>query len=80
MSDFKVVCISNIIRNVDGDSLVIDLEIGKVYEVTEYDETNKDIIYYQIQTHCENEYAFYHIYLFKRLDEFRNERLSEIGI
>ena len=49
MSDFKVVCISNIIRNVDGDSLVIDLEIGKVYEVTEYDETNKDIIYYQIQ-------------------------------
>lgn len=75
MSEFKVVCISNI---VDGEE--IDLEIGKVYEVTEYDETNKDIIYYQIKTYCANEYAFYHIYLFKRLDEFRNERLSEIGI
>ena len=75
MMNFKVVCVSNI---VDGE--VMDLEIGKVYEVKEYDETNKDIIYYQIQTYCENEYAFYHIYLFKRLDEFRNERLSEIGI
>jgi hypothetical protein len=76
MSDFKVVCISNIVNG----SVIIDIEIGKVYEVKEYDETNKDIIYYQIKTDCSNEYAFYHIYLFKRLDEFRNERLSEIGI
>ena len=76
MMDFKVVCISNIVNG----GVIIDIEIGKVYEVKEYDETNKDIIYYQIQTHCENEYAFYHIYLFKRLDEFRNERLSEIGL
>jgi hypothetical protein len=75
MKDFKVVCVSNIV-----DGLVMDLQIGKVYEVKEYDETNKDIIYYQIQTDFDNEYAFYHIYLFKRLDEFRNERLSEIGI
>jgi len=75
MRDFKVVCVSNIV-----DGSVMDLQIGKVYEVKEYDETNKDIIYYQIQTDFENEYEFYHIYLFKRLDEFRNERLSEIGI
>jgi hypothetical protein len=76
MRDFKVVCISNIVNG----GVIIDIEIGKVYEVKEYDETNKDIIYYQIKTDLSNDYRFYHISLFKRLNEFRNERLSEIGI
>jgi hypothetical protein len=75
MSDFKVICISNII-----DDWVIDLVIGNVYDVIEYDETNKVIVYYQIKTNDLNEYGFFKIDLFKRLDEFRNERLIEIGI
>jgi hypothetical protein len=50
MMDFKVVCVSNTVNG----GVIIDIEIGKVYEVKEYD--------------------------FKRLNEFRNERLSEIGL
>lgn len=74
-SDFKVICISNII-----DGYVVDLVIGNVYDVIEYDDNRKGVIYYQIKTNDANEYAFYNIELFKRLDEFRNERLKELGI
>lgn len=74
-SDFKVICISNII-----DGYVVDLVVGNVYDVIEYDESRNGIIYYQIKTNDANEYAFYNIHLFKRLDEFRNERLKELGI
>ena len=74
-SDFKVICISNII-----DGYVVDLLVGNVYDVIEYDDNRKGVIYYQIKTNDANEYAFYNIELFKRLDEFRNERLKELGI
>lgn len=74
-SDFKVICISNII-----DGYFFDLVVGNVYDVIEHDETNKDVVYYQIKTNDINKYGFFKIDLFKRLDEFRNERLKELGI
>ena len=73
-SDFKVICISNI---VDGD--VVDLVIGEVYEVVENPSYNYEVVY-QIKTEHPDEMVFYHIELFKRMDEFRDDKLKELGI
>lgn len=70
----KVVCISNI---VDGE--LVDLEIGKVYEVVEDDRYKYDIVYH-LKSEDPYDHVFYNINLFKRVDEFRDDKLKELGI
>lgn len=71
----KVICISNII---DGD--LVDLEIGKVYEMV--DDHPKFIFnkVYQLKNEDTQVVVYYSISLFKRLDEFRDDKLNELGI
>lgn len=71
----KVICISNII---DGD--LVDLEIGKVYEMV--DDHPKFIFnkVYQLKTENTNVGVYYSCCLFKKLDEFREDKLNELGI
>lgn len=73
----KVVCVNNISKSLFDEGFVkTDLIIGKIYEV---EKTGLD--YYEIKTDDPEVYAaFYKIDMFKTLDEFRDDKLNELGI
>lgn len=73
----KVVCINNITDSKwEEGEIKTDLIIGEIYEaVKEGDE------YYQIVTDDPEVYAaFYKIDMFQKLDDWRNDKLDELGI
>lgn len=77
IGNMKVVCINNITDSKwEEGEIKTDLIIGEIYEaVKEGDE------YYQIVTDDPEVYAaFYKIDMFQKLDDWRNDKLDELGI
>jgi len=71
----KIVCISNAL----DDYIIQDLIVGKVYEAIEDPRyTYNDV--YHLAGEDPNDYTFYSVKLFKRLDELRDDKLKELGI
>ena len=71
----KIVCISNVL----DDEILEDLVVGEVYEAIEDPRyTYNDV--YHIVNDDPNEYTFYSVKLFKRMDEMRDDKLNELGI
>ena len=71
----KIVCISNVL----DDEILKDLIVGEVYDAVEDPRYTYDDVY-QIVNDDPNEYVFYSVKLFKRLDELRDDKLKDLGI
>jgi hypothetical protein len=71
----KIVCISNVL----DDEILEDLIVGEVYDAIEDPRYTYNDVYHLVNDDP-NEYIFYSVKLFKRLDEIREEKLKEIGI
>ena len=71
----KIVCISNVL---DGEILE-DLIVGEVYEAIEDPRYTYNDVYHLVGEDP-NEYTFYSVKLFKRMDEMRDDKLNELGI
>lgn len=77
----KVVCISNFFdtKIITDDKLTYNLTINKTYDVYEKRYTGDTLIAYTILNDVD-EVCIYNKYLFKPLDEIRDEKLKELGI
>lgn len=71
----KIVCISNVL---DGEVLE-DLIVGEVYDAIEDPRYTYNDVYHLVNDDP-NEYVFYSVKLFKRLDEIREEKFKDLGI
>jgi hypothetical protein len=71
----KLVCISNVI---DGESIE-GLVVGEIYEAIEDPRYTYEEVYH-LKNDDPNEYVFYSIVLFKRLDDMRDDKLNDLGI
>jgi len=81
----KVICLSNLGTYVDEDIYykrqdenMPDLEVGKVYDVEEYNIYNTNMIGYVIDTPTKSWY--FNCLRFKDLRLLREEKLKELGI
>jgi len=71
----KIVCISNAL----DDYIIQDLIVGKVYEAIEDPRYTYNTVYH-LAGEDPNNYTFYSVKLFKRLDELREDKLKDLGI
>jgi hypothetical protein len=71
----KIVCISNVL----DDEILEDLIVGEVYEAIEDPRYTYNDVYHLVGEDP-NEYTFYSVKLFKRMDEMRDDKLNELGI
>ena len=71
----KIVCISNVL----DDEILEDLIVGEVYEAIEDPRYTYNDVYHLVGEDP-NEYTFYSVILFKRMDEMRDDKLNELGI
>ena len=71
----KIVCISNVL---DGEVLE-DLVVGETYDAIEDPRYKYDDVYH-LANDDPNEFVFYSVKLFKRVDEIRDDKLKQIGI
>jgi len=71
----KLVCISNVI---DGESIE-GLVVGEIYDAIEDPRYTYEEVYH-LKNDDPNEYVFYSIVLFKRLDDMRDDKLNDLGI
>jgi hypothetical protein len=71
----KIVCISNVL----DDEILEDLIVGEVYEAIEDPRYTYNDVYHLVGEDP-NEYTFYSVKLFKRMDEMRDDKLNELEI
>ena len=71
----KLVCVSNFINGEFIEGLVV----GEIYEAIEDPRYTYDDVYH-IVNDDPNEYVFYSVKLFKRLDDMRDDKLKDLGI